>query len=411
MRVLAFVLCALGAFPLYAMSNVNVYQTQVAVSDEQSSSAHQARKQGMEQVLIKASGDPKIASNSVIAKALNDSARYLSQFGYQSDDASQVMSMSFNGEQIRQLLTQAQVPIWPVKRENILLWWVDNTEYERTVLWETSESQPLQDFRQSADQMGLPVSIPVGDFDDVTGVSAADLWGGFVQSIAKASARYPVDAVLIVKAQGEQLRWQLYDAKPNAIANTEVSLNGQASGSGAAKDIVARLSRYYAQKNGLTLTTTSDLSVDIQVSGIKNASDFFHLERGLITLNAVASAQVTTLRGDSAAFRLDLLTSQTGFLSEATTKLSLTESRLSDLTSSQELLSAESYQNANRLETDASSVAEVEHSQDVTAPAIDNQAQTRAEPSQGNTQKMAPVVNAPQQATFDKPDYRFIWQE
>lgn len=409
MRVFAFVLCVLGAFPLYAKTNVNVYQTQVSVSDEESSTAQQARKQGMEQVLVKASGDTTIASNPVIAKALNDSARYLSQFGYQSQGQSQVMTMTFNGEQVRQLLSQAEVPIWPAKRENILVWWVDNTEYERTILWETSDSQELQGFQQVADSMGLPISIPVGDFDDVTGVSAADLWGGFSQSIAKASARYPVDAVLIVKADGAQLRWQLYDTGPDALAKTEVSLSGQVTGSDGAKDIATRLSRYYAQKNALTLATESNLSIEIGVSGINNAIDFFHLERGLISLNSVAKARVSTLRGNQVTFRLDLLTSQTGFLSEATTKLSLTESLAS---------SAAPVVTPN--ETSAAKAQKpvtIELSDGVQSPAQSGESLgEEVQPLSSDTSSQDAVAKSgqaqekAQSARLKKPDYQFIWQ-
>ncbi|MBO0216816.1 DUF2066 domain-containing protein, partial [Vibrio sp. Vb2880] len=91
-------------------------------------------------------------------------------------------------------------------RANILLCMVEERGYDRNIAWEHSESSNVAALRSAAKLRGLPITIPVGDFDDVTGVNVSDLWGGFIEPIGQASQRYPADAVLVVRAQGEQIR-------------------------------------------------------------------------------------------------------------------------------------------------------------------------------------------------------------
>lgn len=48
--------------------------------------------------------------------------------------------MLFNSGQIQSLLTQAQLPSWSPNRANILVWLVEEQDYDRAIAWEHSDS-------------------------------------------------------------------------------------------------------------------------------------------------------------------------------------------------------------------------------------------------------------------------------
>lgn len=68
-----------------------------------------AWSQGLEQVLIKASGDVNITNNPVIQKAARDGSDYLAKFTYGKLDGQQSLDMQYNPKQIHALLQQAKV--------------------------------------------------------------------------------------------------------------------------------------------------------------------------------------------------------------------------------------------------------------------------------------------------------------
>ncbi|NMV28013.1 DUF2066 domain-containing protein, partial [Vibrio parahaemolyticus] len=116
---------------------------------------------------------------------------------------------------------------------------------------------------------GLPITIPVGDFDDVTGVNVSDLWGGFIEPIGQASQRYPADAVLVVRAQGEQIRWTLYDQSPTRIVEAQRSpRSGSASGANAIAEMVDGIADYYASKSAVVVSGKSSKALAVKVLNV-----------------------------------------------------------------------------------------------------------------------------------------------
>ncbi len=129
------------------------------------------------------------------------------------------MRLYFSAQHIRSLLSQAQLPFWPESRSNLLVWLVAEANYDRSVSWEHAFTSLLNQKKARARVRGLPLTVPVGDFDDVTGVQVSDLWGGFINPISIASQRYPTDAVLVVRAQGSELRCTLFDQLANFMVS------------------------------------------------------------------------------------------------------------------------------------------------------------------------------------------------
>lgn len=320
---LAFLLLCLLALPVKAMTNVDLYKAQVVLPAGKNAE-ELARRQALEQVLIKVSGQRNVSKNEVIQKALAKSNQYISQFGYGEWQGKRTLVLGFNNQLIHNLLTQAQLTLWGSQRPVLLVWLAEEENYDRSIIWEQSGSTLTKQVRFSAEQRGLPVSIPVGDFDDITAISVPDLWGGFVRPIAEASSRYPSDSVLVAKvvrlAGGDvKLYWQLFNDEPTSMLTSQrLPIEGRTQGSEA--DAIATMmntvSDYFAKQYAVRLGGESDEGVTITVLDVNSPEDFFHLEGVIKKLSSVANVQVNQLKGNEVTFSVSLLTNATEFQRE-----------------------------------------------------------------------------------------------
>ena len=324
MRYLALLLIGWLSLPVYALTQVDIYRAEVAIDGEQKDGEELARQQGMQDVIVRATGSQSSLSNPVIKKAVGSSSRYISQLGYGQIDGQSSLKMLFNSGQIRSLLTQAQLPLWSPNRANILVWMVEEQGYDRTITWEHSDSTSAATLRDAAQARGLPITMPVGDFDDVTGVNVSDLWGDFVDPISQASQRYPVDAVLIVRVQGDKIRWTLYDQSPAQLSESKQSpRSGSASGVNAIPAMVGGIADYYAKKSAVVVSSKSSEAIDVKVLSVSSAMDFFELENSLTKLSSVAGAEIKRIQGNQVTLTIHLLASQQAFEQEVSSIRSL----------------------------------------------------------------------------------------
>jgi len=319
MRYLALLIMSCMALPSYALTQVNVFSSEVVIDEEGKEPEVTARKQGMQEVLVRATGNTDVVNNETVQKALRQSAQYLSQMSYGEQQEASTLKMRFNAAQIRSLLTQAQLPYWPENRANILVWLVEEQNYDRSIAWEHSDSNLRRSIIENSQRRGLPVTLPVGDFDDITGIAVSDLWGSFVGPISASSQRYPVDAVLVIRSQRQGMRWTLYDQKPNLMVDSpKTPISGSASGNSAAQaqKLIDEVSNYYAGKSAVTVASESSESQLVQFVNVSDAQDFFELENGLKALNSVASLDILKIQNNDVTFRIHLLSSSEEFKAE-----------------------------------------------------------------------------------------------
>ncbi|EGU37769.1 hypothetical protein VII00023_16696 [Vibrio ichthyoenteri ATCC 700023] len=315
-RLVLFALGLIG-FPAMALTNVDLYHTEVVLDQSVEKPDSQARIEGMKEIVVRASGDQEAINNPVVQKALRQNAQYLAQISQGQIAGQSTVKMLFSAPHINALLSQAQLPIWPAQRANVLVWLVEESQSERSIAWEHSDSTLLAQMKQEAQSRGLPLTVPVGDFDDVTGITISDLWGGFAQPVGQSSQRYPADAVLVVRAQGDSLRWTLYDQAPKTIGVTrQAPLSGSNSGVDAADKMINQISDYFAKQGGVVVASESSEAVKVRFTSLDNAIDFFVLERKLQQLSSVASLDILKIQGKEVTFLAHLLTSPQEFEQE-----------------------------------------------------------------------------------------------
>jgi hypothetical protein len=313
---IACLLLILLAFPGFALTKVDIFQSEVVVVLSAEEKAEDlAKAQGLEQVLIKASGQKDVASNPVIEKAMKSTSPYLSQISFGNLDGQKTLKVAFNPKQIQGLLTQAGLPYWSESRSSVLVWIVEEDRYERQIIWEQSGSNVTRLLNQFSDSRGLPVMVPVGDFDDVIGISAPEIWGTFVDPISKASQRYPADALLVLRIQHlssgrATVRWTLFDQTPSKMIGSQQSpMSGQERGefSASLQQVVDQVSDYFAGKSAVQVSDVSTENVTVQFLEVKSSRDFFQLESLFKSLNSVASTEVLKIQGSEVTFNVHLL--------------------------------------------------------------------------------------------------------
>ncbi|GHA63136.1 DUF2066 domain-containing protein [Photobacterium aphoticum] len=315
---------ALLALPLKAATMTNLYQAQVVLPDTDRQSEQVARQQALEQVLIRVSGQSAIGKNEVVAKALTQSGQYVSQFGYGNQDGQRTLALTFDARQIRTLLAQAKASFWTEQRPTTLVWMVEDDGRDRNILWDQSGSALVADMKQAAERRGVPVSVPIGDFQDVTAISSPDLWGGFVQPLSTASVRYQPEAILLarVRKQGTDeisINWQLFKNRAEAlVASQQAPSEGRLSGATVAtiNQMMDAVADQLAAKYAVPLGAEASNQMSVVVGNITSSRDFFTLERMVTNLTSVAAVNAYRIQGDKVEFNVQLLSSEEAFKQE-----------------------------------------------------------------------------------------------
>ncbi|WP_407331150.1 DUF2066 domain-containing protein [Enterovibrio sp. 27052020O] len=317
LRIFFFVLAlVLGQTSAMAAS---LFSTEVVLDDSDRATEQAAKEKAFVDVLVRTSGESALGDNPVIQKALPSVNQYITQLGYGESEGLRTLVLAFDDAKIRTLLTQAQAPYWGVPRPEVLFWLVEDNASQRNVVWEQSDSQLINMLKAEGERRGLPVLMPVGDFDDVVAVSIPDLWGGFAAPIAQASARYNPTGVAVVKIRNNRLSWQLF---PNAASiGNDAPLEGQAAGAPAQAlaKMVDDISDYYADRLAINLGVADNSAKALQISGLNDAEDFFVVERTLKGLNSVAALRLESIESGTATFRISLLANEDIFHNEIMT--------------------------------------------------------------------------------------------
>ncbi|MGR6834860.1 DUF2066 domain-containing protein [Aliivibrio wodanis] len=306
LRILCLVVCLIAG-PVFAQQS-DLYHTEVQLTGSEKAESL-AKKEGLVNVLVKVSGQQTIADNEVVKKALTQSDRYVTQMSFVDyDDAPRAMKLGYNSKMVLSLLTQAEVGIWETPRKSVLVWIVNEYNYQRSIIWEQSNNSLITRIKDAANERGLPVMFPVGDFDDVTSIEIPDLWGNFKKPIADASERYNPQAILVVKVRGNSSTWTLFDSTPQYLVTTsKKSIEGRASGSVQLADMVNEVSDYFAKTYTKNLAAVASESETVSIKGIHTTRSFFTIEKQLQQMNSVASVQVNTVQGDKVTYTLSLL--------------------------------------------------------------------------------------------------------
>ncbi|NTS76062.1 DUF2066 domain-containing protein [Catenovulum sp. SM1970] len=198
--IIVWLCCLLSPFMANAIEIKGLYQDSVTVSDQSLASRKVAYKEALSNVLIRVSGSLDIIKSPAIKKVLSKSTKYLSRYQYVTRDGIELIEVYFNANAINQVLRDNGYAIWGARRPLISTWIAVQRGGDRQILSE-QHSLNYTDIQPLAKKRGLPVLLPLMDFEDANNLSVSDIWGGFDDVMWQASQRYQPDLVAYIKLQ------------------------------------------------------------------------------------------------------------------------------------------------------------------------------------------------------------------
>ena len=329
-KALVFFFAIFSVFSAAAIEVTDLYQAKVVVESQATKARNQAIKQAMSAVLLKVGGQASVLANDEVKRQLNRYNQYLTQYRYQRDDDELYLVAMFDEDKINQLFQTLNLPIWGSLRPQILVWLLNEDNLSRDVIAESSGSLLPAQVRNFSAERGLPLILPLMDLEDSLNVNITDLWGRFADTATQASARYFVDANLIVRisnsslitTSNEQVACEGVLCQQPSWFAVDWSLVGERQQFGQTyegSNVEALLSQVLAdvasvvyQDYALSTDLSNELVID--VANVDSLTTYVEIHQFLSALSAVESVTLVEAQQETRTFKLNLLGSKKALL-------------------------------------------------------------------------------------------------
>jgi hypothetical protein len=309
--MVGFVLCLLPLLAC-AASMEGMYEARVPVPNESAAVRQAAFRDALEVVLIRLTGERGAASLPSVRQMLNDAGKYVQQFGYNrltgSGDRPAGLELwaRFDGGTIERVVRDAGLPFWGAERPATLMWLAVDDGGQRYLVSSESETDAEEVVRAAARSRGVPVLFPLMDLEDQARVGFADVWGGFLEPVFRASDRYNPQAVLVGRLQrspsgGWSGRWTLQvGGRDRTWSDAQRRFEGVLrEGVETTSDILATL---FAVQGSENLSNR----VHLTVTDVNSLDQYARVSRYLGSLTQVRHAFVDRVEGNNVDFLLEL---------------------------------------------------------------------------------------------------------
>jgi hypothetical protein len=301
-------LCLLLVFFTPARAVTDLFETEVAVTDQTPAVRAAAFRTALSRIIVRVAGDQSALSGEPARKLLEDPARLVQQYRYFTETASSPAVLKlwarFDGDAIRRSLQQEGMAYWGGERPDTLVWLAVEDRGRRYIVSADGDSDVHRQVELAARKRGVPILFPLMDLEDQSQVRFSDLWGGFFDKVLAASKRYNPPAVLIGRLNrspsgGWSSRWHLdVVGRANEWSDSHRQLQELAQqGIEDVADILA--TRFAVTGSGNTGDT-----INITVNGIETLDAYARISRYLASLSSVSRVEVGELVPGSVQYSL-----------------------------------------------------------------------------------------------------------
>jgi hypothetical protein len=256
-----------------------------------------AERAAFARLLVRVTGSRSAADDPQLLPLIDAARDYKNSFG---EDRQGRWIVGFSPTRVDQALTALNYPVWGAERPLALIWVaVDDGAGGRGMLAANELAADLPpataellttirtDLAAVADERGLPIAFPLLDLEDLNAVTFTDVWGGFDDRVALASARYRADAVLIGRVRpgvlGYEIDWLLLkDGVRQAIPGI------------ALRDGLDTVADLYAAE---TSTVGNASLARLTVLDVATSADYGRVLSYLETLSVLQTVDVESLDG------------------------------------------------------------------------------------------------------------------
>lgn len=287
-------------------------QATLAADADEPSARDASLRAALQEVLVKASGDPSVravaahhpglqrAASLVRAQQTRDQVVALPGGGSLHQ---RVLQAEFDPAGVQALLDDLARPLWPADRPSVLVWLVidNNGGKQIASAFQLSALGALVD---TAGERGLPIELPRMDGADRNRIDAVTLWDAPPNAVVGASQRYDARVLLVARLARQTSGWTARYTLIDGLSFDDWQARAEDSAQllAAAIDGAAnRLAIRYSVESGENALGATEISVD----GVDSADDYalvIDTFRGLGPLSLRgpmrAEADVLTLQVD-----------------------------------------------------------------------------------------------------------------
>jgi hypothetical protein len=311
MKKLLLIILTFNLLTVEAIADSKLYSGEVAVTSQAEDERNEAIPEALIQVLQKLSGKREIPISPSLDEALQNADSMLLSFRYKNIDrvgpdgnTQQELRLlaNFMQPEIDRVVQQIGLPRWQQDRLPVQIWVVLDDgrgrllkplEYEYA--WNAMEDM--------AALRGLPIEWPELDEEEAQLIDMSLLWGGFTDYLVERGA--PGDGVAIIAARREGpewiLRWNLAASGQNwTWQSSDHELMFALAGG------IHKMTDQVAIANAIAASEQGEWAVDINIGGLRNASNYAACLEYLQGLSLVSSIDILAAEPGIVHFRMRL---------------------------------------------------------------------------------------------------------
>ena len=306
------ILLSLFWVPASFAQPLNFFGASIPVKAQTSTERSRAAKEGFKQVLVRVSGSRDVVDSPEIQSLLSSASQFMEQYYYQLEeledgDKQERMTMSFSPTQVRRVLSEAGLPVWPTNRPKALLWLVEDSVDNGKQFVTSFDSPVARGLEAAANERGIPLSFPLMDLDDQLALPVDQVWGMDEKAILEASERYKGDTVLVGRytqtSKGQWWgTWMYFHRGQNRVYDLRTD-EGGAQGYQA----VEPLADYLASLYSVTRTADGGSSLYVRVTDLESFGDYRGVLDYLDKLTVVGSVSKVSYTNGSLLLGLKLV--------------------------------------------------------------------------------------------------------
>jgi hypothetical protein len=293
-----------------------LYTAEVPVAGQQTEQRNAAIRDAFRKVLVKVTGNRGVPKREELGPAIQKAAGFVQSYRYRlaaetgsagvTEDLRRLLAVEFDAGAVNRLLQQQGLPTWGDNRPLILIWLGIEKEGRRVHVTPGRDVAVEQAALGVGRDRGLPLLLPMMDFEDHSQLRISDLWGGFATTVRTASRRYDPD--LIVFGRLHHVSDKLWRAHWTLLKE-EGSSNWKSEGDSAAgatetglQQLADRLAGQFAPVRNLT----DLINFQMRVGGIQYLGDYERVQEYLQGLNSVEQAELLYAEPQAVVFDLQV---------------------------------------------------------------------------------------------------------
>lgn len=314
-RRLLSMLCCLLLLP--CLSGVaserveDLYASVVPVADRSAGALRQAAREGLAEVLVKASGKQSVLEQPAVDEALDQARELMRQYSYTRLTGGDALGarVEFDPAQIRALLASAGAPVWTANRPTVLVWLVAETPQGRRFVNQENDPELIRALSEGFARRGVPARFPLLDLTDSMALDPEVAWQLSSTALLGAAARYGVTEVLAGRfatlGAGDRTGdWIYLSAAGRSAAGRLHTAVSRATVSAVAAAGVNLVVDTLAERYAVSASGASAGATFLHVEAVDSYADYAAIVSWLQGLELIEQVDVAAVIADSLDLRL-----------------------------------------------------------------------------------------------------------